>query len=62
MRDEASLNGVFLRIHGEITLEAGDRFMVGEQLFELVRVEGQGQTIDEELTHFFGSTVYAHHF
>jgi len=57
VRDEASLNGVYIRIHGEMELEAGDRFMVGEQLFELVHIKSAAQTVDDELTHFFGSAA-----
>ena len=35
IRDEASLNGVFLRVKGSANLQPGDRFMAGEQVFRL---------------------------
>lgn len=35
VRDENSINGVYLRIRGACDLEIGDRFLVGEQLLEI---------------------------
>ena len=33
VRDEGSLNGVFLRVRGTVDIDAGDEFLTGEQLF-----------------------------
>jgi pSer/pThr/pTyr-binding forkhead associated (FHA) protein len=35
VRDEGSLNGVFLRVRGTVDLQPGDHFLAGEQLFRL---------------------------
>jgi pSer/pThr/pTyr-binding forkhead associated (FHA) protein len=35
VRDEDSVNGVFIRIRDAVTLGVGDRFLVGEQVLEL---------------------------
>lgn len=35
VRDEGSLNGVFLRIRGSAAIQPGDAFLCGEQLFTL---------------------------
>lgn len=35
VRDEASLNGVFLRVRGSVDVEPGDCFQAGEQLFRI---------------------------
>jgi predicted component of type VI protein secretion system len=61
VRDEESVNGVFVRIHETVLLEAGDRFLVGEQLFEVQTGTGQGQNLDEDLTHFFGTELRPFH-
>lgn len=35
VRDEGSLNGVYLRVRGSIALEPGDQFLAGEQAFRV---------------------------
>jgi pSer/pThr/pTyr-binding forkhead associated (FHA) protein len=35
VRDEGSLNGVFLRVRGTVPLDSGDQFLAGEQLFRM---------------------------
>jgi pSer/pThr/pTyr-binding forkhead associated (FHA) protein len=35
VRDENSVNGVFIRIRGSVPIEIGDRFLVGEQVIEV---------------------------
>jgi pSer/pThr/pTyr-binding forkhead associated (FHA) protein/predicted nucleic acid-binding Zn ribbon protein len=35
VRDESSVNGVFIRIRGSMPIEIGDRFLVGEQVIEV---------------------------
>jgi pSer/pThr/pTyr-binding forkhead associated (FHA) protein len=56
VRDENSINGVYLRSRGACDLQLGDRFLVGEQLLE---VQSPGETkLDEpsnDGTYFFAS-------
>ena len=42
VRDEGSLNGVFLRVRGTVDVGAGDHFLAGEQLFR-VEAPAEGQ-------------------
>ena len=35
VRDEGSLNGVFLRVRGTVEITSGDHFLAGEQLFRV---------------------------
>ncbi|HTE49359.1 MAG TPA: FHA domain-containing protein [Kofleriaceae bacterium] len=35
VRDEDSVNGIFIRIRGSVPIELGDRFLVGEQVIEV---------------------------
>ena len=37
VRDESSVNGVYIRIRGAVPIELGDRFLVGEQVIEVQR-------------------------
>ena len=55
VRDESSLNGVFVRIRDRVDLKVGDQFLVGEQLFEVSLNQRVGESMDGEMTHFFGS-------
>jgi pSer/pThr/pTyr-binding forkhead associated (FHA) protein len=61
VRDESSINGVYLRIHGGIELAYGARFLVGEQVLEVQRPGGQNDDpsdLDEPIedgTYFFAS-------
>ncbi len=43
VRDEGSLNGVYLRVRGSVDLEPGDFFLAGEQVF---RVDAPPKLID----------------
>lgn len=55
VRDEGSLNGVYLRVRGTIDLEAGDFVLAGEQLF---RIDGPPKTMDgpgPDGTYFYSS-------
>lgn len=55
VRDEGSLNGVFLRVRGSVELEPGDCFMAGEQLF---RVDATPKATDgpaPDGTYFYSS-------
>jgi pSer/pThr/pTyr-binding forkhead associated (FHA) protein len=61
VRDETSINGVYLRIHGGAELDYGTRFLVGEQVLEVQRPGGQHDDptdIDEPTedgTYFFAA-------
>jgi pSer/pThr/pTyr-binding forkhead associated (FHA) protein len=55
VRDEGSLNGVFLRVRGTIEVSPGDFFLAGEQLF---RMEGTPKVSDAPAadgTYFYSS-------
>lgn len=55
VRDEGSLNGVYVRLRGSAVLQPGEVFMAGEQLF---RAEGPPPATDEpgaDDTHFYSS-------
>jgi pSer/pThr/pTyr-binding forkhead associated (FHA) protein len=59
VRDEGSLNGVFVRIRGTVRLEFGDTFLVGEQVF---RVDGNPRDDDGNApdgTQFYSSPKHA---
>jgi len=55
VRDEGSLNGIFIRIRGAAELENGDVFLAGEELFEVRSDELGGETVCADQTHFFAS-------
>jgi pSer/pThr/pTyr-binding forkhead associated (FHA) protein len=55
VRDEGSLNGVFLRVRGTVDLQMGDQFLAGEQLF---RVDATPKAADgpaPDGTYFYSS-------
>jgi pSer/pThr/pTyr-binding forkhead associated (FHA) protein len=55
VRDEGSLNGVFLRVRGGVEVSLGDYFLAGEQLF---RIEGATKPNDgpaPDGTYFYSS-------
>lgn len=56
VRDEQSVNGVYIRIRGAVDIEFGDRFLVGEQLLEVQAppVVSGPEAIDDG-TYFFAS-------
>ncbi len=56
VRDEGSKNGVFLRIKQPVALEAGDTFLVGEQLLRAEASMDEAPIVpDHEGTYFYGS-------
>jgi pSer/pThr/pTyr-binding forkhead associated (FHA) protein len=55
VRDEGSVNGVYIRIRGTTPLQFGDRFLVGEQLIELQEVPQPGMVPSDDGTYFFAS-------
>jgi pSer/pThr/pTyr-binding forkhead associated (FHA) protein len=55
VKDEGSLNGVYLRVRGSVPLRGGDMFLAGEQVF---RVDAQPQLNDTpgpDGTYFYAS-------
>jgi pSer/pThr/pTyr-binding forkhead associated (FHA) protein len=58
VKDEGSLNGVYIRVRGTVDINAGDYFLAGEQVF---RVEGSPSITDEagpDGTFFYSSPKY----
>ena len=56
VRDEGSVNGVYMRIKGTVPIEAGARFLVGEQLLEVeAQPENIGPQPTDDGTYFFTS-------
>ncbi len=58
VRDEGSLNGVYIRIRGTTDLAAGDTFIVGEQLFRLDPTPRASDGPDADGTAFYSSPKY----
>jgi pSer/pThr/pTyr-binding forkhead associated (FHA) protein len=59
LRDEGSLNGVFLRIREPVTLADGDVFLAGEELlrFEVVSLPRPAEMVSEDGTVFYGTPL-----
>ncbi len=55
VRDEGSLNGVYIRVRGAVELTAGDTFMAGEQLFRLDPTPKASDGADQDGTFFYSS-------
>ncbi|MBI4700663.1 MAG: FHA domain-containing protein [Deltaproteobacteria bacterium] len=56
VRDEGSLNGVYIRIRGTVTIEPGATLLAGEQLFRLELCEDLADDgPDPDGTSFYGS-------
>ncbi|MFH1131172.1 MAG: FHA domain-containing protein [Pseudomonadota bacterium] len=57
VRDEGSINGVYIRITAPVPLTSGSRFLVGEQLlrFEPCEPNYSSPQLDEEGTRFYTS-------
>jgi pSer/pThr/pTyr-binding forkhead associated (FHA) protein len=56
VRDEGSINGVFVRIHAPARLESGGVFLVGEQLLQVEALPPDfGPQPDSEGTYFYAS-------
>jgi len=58
VRDEGSLNGVYIRVRGTVEITAGDTFMAGEQLFRLDPTPKASDGVDPEGTYFYSSPKY----
>lgn len=63
VRDEGSVNGVYIRIQGEVPISFGDRFLVGEQVLEVQPTPDSlvPEPIDDG-TYFFASPRRPSHF
>jgi pSer/pThr/pTyr-binding forkhead associated (FHA) protein len=55
VRDEGSLNGVYVRVRGTVDLAAGDTFLAGEQLFRLDPMPRASDGQDPDGTYFYSS-------
>ncbi len=55
VRDEGSLNGVFLRVRGSVDIEPKDEFLAGEQLFEVDASPKIGDGPSQDGTYFYTS-------
>ncbi len=58
IRDEGSLNGVYVRVRGTLEIAAGDTFMVGEELFRLDREPTGSDSVAPDGTFFYSSPRY----
>lgn len=55
VRDEGSLNGVYIRVRGTVDITAGDTFLAGEQLFRLDPTPKASDGQDSDGTYFYSS-------
>lgn len=55
VRDEGSLNGVYLRIRGSVEISPGDTFLAGEQVFRLDPTPKASDAADGDGTFFYSS-------
>ena len=55
VRDEGSLNGVYIRVRGTVDISAGDTFLAGEQLFRLDPMPRSSDGQDPDGTYFYSS-------
>lgn len=58
VRDEGSLNGVFVRVRGAVELAPGDCFVAGEQLFRVDPTPRASDSADSDGTFFYSSPKY----
>lgn len=58
VRDEGSLNGVFVRVRGTVDIGLGDMFLAGEQVFRLDPTPRATDGGDAEGTQFYSSPKY----
>lgn len=55
IRDEGSLNGVYVRVKGSVPIAAGDQFLCGEQVFRLEATPRDTSGPDPDQTYFYSS-------
>ncbi len=58
VRDEGSLNGVYVRVRGSVEIAPGDTFLAGEQLFRLDPTPKASDGADTDGTFFYSSPKY----
>jgi|GEM_PF-187619 len=58
VRDEGSLNGVYMRVRGSVELSPGDTFLAGEQVFRLDAAPKVVESQDAEGTYYYTSPKY----
>ncbi|MBN2529640.1 MAG: FHA domain-containing protein [Deltaproteobacteria bacterium] len=59
VRDEGSLNGIYVAIRQPTAVPPGSMFMAGEQLFRIESVSPLDQTAEDDGTYFFSSPFSA---
>jgi pSer/pThr/pTyr-binding forkhead associated (FHA) protein len=62
VRDEGSLNGVYLRVRGSVPLEPGDFFLAGEQVFRLDATPKLNDQPGPDGTYFYSSPKHQSQF
>lgn len=64
VRDENSVNGVFIRIRGAVPIDIGDRFLVGEQVIEVQNSMPPGEPLraNADGTYYYASPRPPSHF
>jgi len=64
VRDEGSVNGVYMRIRGAHDIKMGDRFLIGEQLLEVQPTPADDEQSEpsEDGTYYFASPRRNSHF
>jgi pSer/pThr/pTyr-binding forkhead associated (FHA) protein len=62
VRDEDSVNGVYLRIRGSCPVRAGDRFLVGEQVLDIEASPHNEIEPEDDGTYYFSSPRHSGHF
>jgi pSer/pThr/pTyr-binding forkhead associated (FHA) protein/ribosomal protein L40E len=62
VRDEGSLNGVYLRVRGTMPVALGDTFLAGEQLFRLDSEPRPSDGQDPDGTYFYSSPKHPSEF
>jgi hypothetical protein len=55
VRDEGSLNGVYIRVRGTVDIAPGDTFLAGEQLFRIDPTPRAADGQDPDGTYFYSS-------
>ena len=58
VRDEGSLNGVYVRVRGSVDISPGESFLAGEQLFRLDPTPKASDGADTDGTFFYSSPKY----
>jgi pSer/pThr/pTyr-binding forkhead associated (FHA) protein len=58
VRDEGSVNGVYIRVRGSVEIAPGDHFLAGEQLFRLDPTPKASDGAETDGTFFYSSPKY----